>query len=303
MHPCAATPARKQPLPFAEAQGNDNRDTSERSEIAGDAQQGIGKQCVNPADVCPRSPRGRGYSPRLLRPTRWKAADSESGRPPFPRTGDAGRDWIREGTSPNPASAAIKTVGANPRGRPADQTTETCTNTAGKTNTPQILPFLVQTNSRTLYSNPNIPSILYIHANPQQNLAYSTAADLLNLIKTKQVSPVELVELFLQRIDDLDHYLNSYLLVTDDIALRQAKAAENAIMRGDDLGPLHGLPIPIKDNQMTGGIRTTAVPSSSKTTYPKTTPHSSSGYSKAAASSSAKQTAPNSDSWEPAPTP
>lgn len=93
---------------------------------------------------------------------------------------------------------------------------------------------------------------------PNQALAYKSAAELLDLIKSKQVSPVELVELFLQRIDELDHLLNSYLLVTDDIALRQARAAEDALMRGHDLGPLHGLPIPIKDNQMTGGIRTTS---------------------------------------------
>lgn len=91
-----------------------------------------------------------------------------------------------------------------------------------------------------------------------QNLAYSPATELLHLIKSKQVSPVELTELFLQRIEDIDHQLNSFLLVTHDIAIEQAKSAENAIMRGDDLRPLHGLPIPIKDNQMTAGIRTTS---------------------------------------------
>ena len=91
-----------------------------------------------------------------------------------------------------------------------------------------------------------------------QQLAYSSATDLLDLIKSKQVSPVELTELFIQRIEDIDHQLNGFLLVTHDIAIEQAKAAETAIMNGDDLGPLHGLPIPIKDNQMTAGIRTTS---------------------------------------------
>ena len=91
-----------------------------------------------------------------------------------------------------------------------------------------------------------------------QQLAYSSSTDLLNLIKTKQVSPVELIELFLRRIEDIDHQLNSFLLVTHDIALQQAKDAEDAIMRSNALGPLHGLPIPIKDNQMTAGIRTTS---------------------------------------------
>ena len=93
---------------------------------------------------------------------------------------------------------------------------------------------------------------------PDQNLAYRSATDLLDLIKSRQVSPVELTELFLKRIDDVDHQLDAFLLVTHDIAIEQAKTAEDAIMRGDDLGPLHGLPIPIKDNQMTAGIRTTS---------------------------------------------
>ena len=91
-----------------------------------------------------------------------------------------------------------------------------------------------------------------------QQLAYRSATDLLDLIKSKQVSPVELTELFIQRIEDIDHQLNGFLLVTHDIAIEQAKAAETAIMNGDHLGPLHGLPIPIKDNQMTAGIRTTS---------------------------------------------
>ena len=77
-------------------------------------------------------------------------------------------------------------------------------------------------------------------------LAYRSATDLLDLIKSKQVSPVELTELFIQRIEDIDHQLNGFLLVTHDIAIEQAKAAEAAIMNGDHLGPLHGLPIPSK---------------------------------------------------------
>ena len=93
---------------------------------------------------------------------------------------------------------------------------------------------------------------------PNQELAYSSAAHLLQLISSKQVSPVELTKLFLERIDRLDPQLNSYLLVTYDQALAAAKAAEDAIMRGDDdLGPLHGLPISVKDTQMTKGIPTT----------------------------------------------
>ena len=90
-----------------------------------------------------------------------------------------------------------------------------------------------------------------------ERLAYEPATELLRLIASKQVSPVELAEIFLERIDRLDPQLNSFLLTTPDRALEQARAAEDAVMRGDDLGALHGLPVPIKDTQMTAGVRTT----------------------------------------------
>ena len=88
-------------------------------------------------------------------------------------------------------------------------------------------------------------------------LAFAPATELLELIASKKVSPVELTELYFDRIDRLDSKLNSYLLLTRDTAKESAKKAEEAVVRGDDLGPLHGLPIPIKDTQMTGGVRTT----------------------------------------------
>lgn len=91
-----------------------------------------------------------------------------------------------------------------------------------------------------------------------EQLAFLSATDLLQLIASKQVSPVELTELFLRRIDRLDPQLNAFLLVTHDKAMRAAKAAEEAIARGDSLGPLHGLPIAIKDSQMTKGVRSTS---------------------------------------------
>ncbi|MCE2483789.1 MAG: Asp-tRNA(Asn)/Glu-tRNA(Gln) amidotransferase GatCAB subunit A, partial [Alphaproteobacteria bacterium] len=91
-----------------------------------------------------------------------------------------------------------------------------------------------------------------------EGLAYAPASDLLELIAAKQVSPVELAEMFLERVDRLDPQLNSFLLVTRNLALEQARAAEDAVMRGDDLGPLHGLPVPIKDTQMTAGVPSTA---------------------------------------------
>lgn len=90
-----------------------------------------------------------------------------------------------------------------------------------------------------------------------EELAFTPATELIELISTKQVSPVELTELYLNRIDRLDSQLNSYLLLTRDDAMRTARAAERAVVRGEELGALHGLPIAIKDTQMTKGVRTT----------------------------------------------
>ena len=90
-----------------------------------------------------------------------------------------------------------------------------------------------------------------------EEFANATATELVELIRSKQVSPVELVETFLDRIDRLDPKLHSFLLVTREDAMRRAAEAEEAVMRGEPLGPLHGLPIAIKDSQMTGGVRTT----------------------------------------------
>ena len=88
-------------------------------------------------------------------------------------------------------------------------------------------------------------------------LAFASATHLLELIATRQVSPVELTELYFSRIDRLDSQLNSHILLTHDEAMKTARAAEEAVIRGRELGALHGLPISIKDTQMTRGVRTT----------------------------------------------
>ena len=90
------------------------------------------------------------------------------------------------------------------------------------------------------------------------DLAFAPASELRRLIAGKEVSPVELTELYLRRIDRLDSRLDSYLTVAHDQAISAARSAEEAVMRGDDLAPLHGLPISIKDLEMTRGLRTTS---------------------------------------------
>ena len=89
------------------------------------------------------------------------------------------------------------------------------------------------------------------------DLAFAPAWKVRDMVASKEVSPRELVDLFLDRIDSLDPKLNSYLTVTADLARETAAEAEAAVARGDDLGPLHGVPISIKDLEFSKGIRST----------------------------------------------
>ena len=90
-----------------------------------------------------------------------------------------------------------------------------------------------------------------------QELFFSSAIDLLKLIKSKQISSVELVESYFNRINQLNPKLNSYINLTYSNAIQQAQIADRSISLKDTLGPLHGLPIAIKDTQMTKGVLTT----------------------------------------------
>lgn len=88
-------------------------------------------------------------------------------------------------------------------------------------------------------------------------LCYLPAAEVAGAIRTKRVSPVEVVDAVLARIDRLNPRLNAYCTVTHDAARAAARAAETAVARGDALGILHGVPVSIKDLVMTKGVRTT----------------------------------------------
>ena len=88
-------------------------------------------------------------------------------------------------------------------------------------------------------------------------LAFASATNLRQLIDAKDVSIVELTELFYQRIQDLDPQLNAYLTLCQDDALQQARLAQDAVNQGQPVGPLHGIPISIKDLELTRGLRST----------------------------------------------
>jgi aspartyl-tRNA(Asn)/glutamyl-tRNA(Gln) amidotransferase subunit A len=87
--------------------------------------------------------------------------------------------------------------------------------------------------------------------------AFLTIADAAKLIATKKLSPVELTRICLDRVKKLDSTLHSFLLLTEDRAMADAKAAEARMMAGTTKGPLDGIPVGHKDIYNTAGIRTT----------------------------------------------
>jgi len=90
------------------------------------------------------------------------------------------------------------------------------------------------------------------------DLHWLTIAQAARLIERRRLSPVELTEALIARIEALDPQLNAFLLPTPDKAREQARAAEREIMAGNYRGALHGIPFGLKDIYCTAGIRTTS---------------------------------------------
>src|SRR5712671_323616 len=90
-----------------------------------------------------------------------------------------------------------------------------------------------------------------------ESLSRKTAVELAWLIATKTVSPIEVLDAHLATIARVNPKLNAIVTLVADGARVLAKQAEAAVMRGDKLGALHGLPVAIKDVTPTAGIRTT----------------------------------------------
>ncbi|WP_414439680.1 amidase [Burkholderia sp. 22PA0106] len=89
----------------------------------------------------------------------------------------------------------------------------------------------------------------------KSELFYQDATTLAELVRTKAVSPVEVVQAHLDRIEAVNPQLNAIVTLADH-ALDAAKQAEAAVMRGDALGPLHGVPFTAKDSIDTAGVKT-----------------------------------------------
>ena len=80
----------------------------------------------------------------------------------------------------------------------------------------------------------------------RHDIPWLSAAETAVAIKTRQVSPVEVVQAYLARIERLDEQLHAYITVLRDAALAAARQAEQTVLRGGDLGPLFGVPVAVK---------------------------------------------------------
>lgn len=94
-------------------------------------------------------------------------------------------------------------------------------------------------------------------ASTPTDLTRACATELVELMKSRAASPVEVVQAHLQRIERINSGINAIVTIADD-ALDQARTCEAVLMRGKDVGPLHGLPITVKDTIDTAGLRTTS---------------------------------------------
>ena len=87
-----------------------------------------------------------------------------------------------------------------------------------------------------------------------RELGFTPTYKLRELIGTKSISPVELTESHLRRADALDPKLGIFITRISDMAMDAAREAEAKVMRGDSLGPLHGVPVPVKDTEPMSGV-------------------------------------------------
>ena len=91
----------------------------------------------------------------------------------------------------------------------------------------------------------------------RNEIPFISATELADLYRSGDVSPVEATEAYLSRIEQVDPALNSYITVTAEQARAEARQAESEIAAGSIRGPLHGVPVAVKDQFCTDGVLTT----------------------------------------------
>src|SRR3989454_8409191 len=90
-----------------------------------------------------------------------------------------------------------------------------------------------------------------------EELTTKSASELASLIRSREVSPVEVIDAHLRRIEKLNPSLNAIVTLAED-AIDHARAADSALSKGETTGPLHGVPLTVKDTIDTQGLRTTS---------------------------------------------
>src|SRR5690242_14187955 len=113
------------------------------------------------------------------------------------------------------------------------------------------IPTAVETSLNSQRTNP-------VNGNQRNDLAQLSIREAADLNHRKKVSPVELTTACLARINEFNGALNAFITITEEPALAQARAAESEVMKGKWRGPLHGVPIALKDLFDTAGVKTTA---------------------------------------------
>ena len=92
---------------------------------------------------------------------------------------------------------------------------------------------------------------------PDRDLCFTPATELIRLYRARRVSPLEVMEAVLARIDAVNPHVNAYVTLARESALAEARKATAGLRRRGARGPLHGVPVSIKDLTATKGIRTT----------------------------------------------
>jgi len=92
----------------------------------------------------------------------------------------------------------------------------------------------------------------------QEEICFLTAAELTESIRTRELSPVEVIDAFLARVEDRNPEINAYVTVIGEKACTEAEKAERSLLSGECSGPLHGVPVAIKDlSDHKAGVRST----------------------------------------------
>jgi amidase len=92
---------------------------------------------------------------------------------------------------------------------------------------------------------------------PNQEICFLSATEMARRIRAKELSAIEVMEAHLEQIERVNPKVNAIVTFLPEQALEEARAADKALAHGEDVGPLHGLPIAHKDLLLTKGIRTT----------------------------------------------